>query len=63
MYGYNMIWTLIPALIVLLIVQEVSILTGVNAGTLDVAITISSPVTGLRHLRAARSRTSKGVNC
>jgi hypothetical protein len=32
---------------------------GLNAGTLLAAISISSPVCGLRPLRAARSRTSK----
>ncbi len=34
-------------------------LPGLNAGTLLAGISISSPVCGLRPLRAARSRTSK----
>lgn len=37
-------------------------LPGLNAGTLLAAISISSPVCGLRPLRAARSRTSKLPN-
>ena len=45
---------------------SLSALPGLNAGTLLAAISISSPVCGLRPLRAARSRTSKlpkPINC
>ena len=45
---------------------SLSALPGLKAGTLLAGISISSPVCGLRPLRAARSRTSKlpnPINC